>query len=90
MGRAKRLRVNIGKTALPTSFEWVVTEQLPLRCLIVGQVWKSNQNGQVYDPMGISPCLTVGSHAGVEPKIVVYEGQDNKPVKGQDEQVVVL
>lgn len=73
MARADQLRANIGKTALPTLFGGVVMEQLPLRCFIVGQVWKSSQNGQVYDPMGISPCLTVGNHAGVEPKIIVYE-----------------
>lgn len=73
MGRADRLRVNIGKTALPTSFEGVVMERLPLRCLIVGQVYRSQQNGMVYDPNGISPCLTVGNHAGVEPRIIVYE-----------------
>lgn len=55
MGRADRLRVNIGKTALPTSFEGVVMERLPLRCLIVGQVYRSQQNGMVYDPNGNIP-----------------------------------
>lgn len=78
MGHADRLRANIGRTALPTSFEWVAMEQLPLRCLIVGYVWKSNQNGQVYDPMGISPCLTVGNHAGGEPKIIEYEDKKTR------------
>ena len=42
-------------------------------CRIVGQIWKSKQNGNVYDPEGISPCLCVGKHAGVEPKIIEYE-----------------
>ena len=49
------------------------TERLPLRCLTVGQIWRSKQNGQVYDPNGIAPCICVGHHAGVEPKIIVYE-----------------
>lgn len=43
------------------------------KCVIVGKIWKSEQNGLVYDPNGLSPCLTVGHHSGVEPKIIVYE-----------------
>lgn len=39
----------------------------------VGQVWRSSQNGKVYDPDGIAPCLVVGRHAGVEPKIIEEE-----------------
>lgn len=27
----------------------------------------------VYDPEGISPCICVGHHSGVEPKIIEYE-----------------
>ena len=50
-------------------------ERLPLQCTIVGQIWKSRQNGMVYDPMGIAPCLCVGNHSGVEPKIIEYEKQ---------------
>lgn len=46
------------------------TEQQPSRLF---QVWKSQQNGWVYDPNGIAPCLSVGQHSGVEPKIIVYE-----------------
>ena len=46
------------------------TEQQPLRLF---QIWKSQQNGWVYDPDGISPCLNSGHHAGVEPKIIVYD-----------------
>ena len=50
------------------------TERLRLQsCRIVGQIWKSRQNGMVYDPEGIAPCLCVGNHSGVEPKIIVYE-----------------
>lgn len=37
------------------------------------QVWRSRQNGMVYDPNGISPCLSVGDHSGCEPKIIEYE-----------------
>lgn len=39
-------------------------------CKIVGRIWKSRQNGLVYDPMGIAPCQCVGNHSGVEPKII--------------------
>lgn len=46
------------------------------RCLVVGQIWRSRQNGMVYDPDGISPCICVGQHSGVEPKIIVYEKDD--------------
>ncbi len=45
------------------------------RVIIVGQVWKSSQNGAVYNPRGIAPTLCVGHHAGVEPKIIVYEDE---------------
>lgn len=37
------------------------------------RVWKSSQNGWVYDPEGVAPCLCVGSHGCVEPKIISYE-----------------
>lgn len=47
-----------------------------LRCIRIFKVWKSQQNGWVYDPQGISPCLNAGHHAGVEPKIIVYEEQE--------------
>ena len=42
----------------------------------IGQIWKSEVNGWVYDPNGCAPSLTVGQHAGVSPKIIVYE-EDN-------------
>ena len=41
--------------------------------LRIGQIWKSECNGWVYDTTGICPALTVGQHAGVAPKILVYE-----------------
>ena len=44
------------------------------KIIVVGYVWQSNQNGTVLDLNGISHCLSVGQHSGVEPKIrVVYE-----------------
>ena len=44
------------------------------KIIVVGYVWNSRQNGMVLDVCGISPCLSVGQHSGVEPKImVVYE-----------------
>ena len=54
------------------------------KVIIVGQVWRSSQNGQVYDPRGVSPTICAGHHAGVEPKIIVYEDeqQSNQSVKG--------
>ena len=49
-----------------------------LRCIITGQIWKSKQNGQVYDPDGLSPCICVGHHSGVEPKIIVYKDEQDE------------
>lgn len=49
------------------------TEQRELSCLKVGMIWRSQQNGMVYDPDGIAPCVCVGNHSGVEPKIIEYE-----------------
>ena len=43
------------------------------RCVIAGRVWKSRQNGLVYDPCGVAPTICVGHHSGVEPKIIEYE-----------------
>ena len=48
-------------------------EQQESSVLTIGQIWKSKQNGQVYDPEGIAPCICVGNHSGVEPKIIEYE-----------------
>lgn len=39
----------------------------------VGKIWRSSQNGKVYDPNGIAPCLRAGHHAGVEPMVICYE-----------------
>ena len=49
------------------------------KCLIAGKVWKSQQNGFVYDPCGVAPCLCVGHHSGVEPKIIEYEKNQEIP-----------
>ena len=48
------------------------------RIIIEGYVWKSQQNGGVFNPNGLCPCLQCGQHSGVEPKIieVVYEQQE--------------
>lgn len=44
------------------------------KCRIIGYCYRSKQNGAVYDPKGLAPCLTCGFHGGgVEPKIIVYE-----------------
>lgn len=47
-----------------------------IQCIVIGYVWKSSQNGVVYDPCGVSPAICAGHHAGVEPKIIVYEDED--------------
>ena len=41
--------------------------------LSIGKIWKSEANGWVYGTNGISPTLTCGQHAGVSPKILVYD-----------------
>ncbi len=46
--------------------------QYMLKIMVLGYVWKSQQNGAVYDFWGLSPCLNCGCHSGVEPKIMVY------------------
>ena len=38
---------------------------------VVGQCWKSSQNGLIYDTDGLSPTLVSGCHSGVEPKIII-------------------
>ena len=52
------------------------------RIMILGYVWKSQQNGAVYDTDGVAPCLNCGQHAGVEPKImeIVYEELQDVPI----------
>lgn len=61
------------KSVAPSVHGQTETDQPSLsRCLVVGMIWKSRQNGMVYDPDGIAPCLTVGNHGGVEPKIIEY------------------
>lgn len=38
------------------------------------KVWHSSQNGYVYSLNGVSPTISYGCHAGVEPKImIVYD-----------------
>lgn len=46
-----------------------------MKILKVGNVWKSQMNGAVYDLEGISPTILCGCHSGVEPKIldIMYE-----------------
>lgn len=48
-----------------------------MKIKILGYCWKSQMNGAVYDVVGVAPCLTVGQHSGVEPKIleIRYEQQ---------------
>lgn len=44
------------------------------RIVIAGWVYCSRQNGVVVDICGLSPCLGVGCHSGVETKILLkYE-----------------
>lgn len=46
-----------------------------IKCVVVGYIWKSRQNGMVFGPWGIAPTICVGQHSGVEPKIIVYEDE---------------
>lgn len=75
MEHAERLKANTSRTGSPTSYTMGRGEQPVSQCMIVGSVWKSSQNGAVYDPRGIAPTICVGHHAGVEPKIIVYEDE---------------
>ena len=38
----------------------------------IGQIWKSEANGQVYHRGGLSPTICCGAHNGVQPKINDY------------------
>ena len=46
------------------------------KIIVVDYVWNSRQNGVVLDIRGVSPCLTIGQHSGVEPKIKVVHETD--------------
>ncbi len=73
-GTSRTIKAQYHKNSLANFIRGGGTEQPPLPlCRIVGKVWKSKQNGMVYDPDGISPCICVGHHSGVEPKIIEYE-----------------
>ena len=37
------------------------------------QIYRSEQNGWVYDVNGVSPTIMVGCHSGVAPMIIDYE-----------------
>lgn len=82
MEHAGLLRNNITEARLRTLPAVGCTHrpQLSLYVMKVLQIWKSRQNGMVYDPEGIAPCLCVGNHSGVEPKIIEIEHyeQDNR------------
>lgn len=55
------------------------------KIMMLGYVWKSQQNGAVYDGGGLSPCLNCGCHSGVEPKIMVYYEAGNDLSEQQGE-----
>lgn len=74
MGHVEQSRLNMEIAVLPTSCEGGGTErQLLPSTKIVGTVWNSKQNGNIYDPTGIAPCITAGPHGGVVPFIIEYE-----------------
>ncbi len=39
----------------------------------VFQIYRSEQNGWVYETDGLSPTIMVGCHSGVAPMIIEYE-----------------
>lgn len=43
------------------------------KIIIEGYVWKSQQNGGVFNPIGIAPAICCGQHMGCQPKIIEYE-----------------
>ena len=47
------------------------------RIIIEGFVWKSQQNGGVFNPEGISPAVCCGAHTGCQPKIIEYEDKSS-------------
>lgn len=53
------------------------------KIILEGYVWKSQQNGGVYNPNGISPTITCGQHSGCEPKILEY-GHEQTNSGGSD------
>lgn len=77
-GTCRPIKSQYWKNSLANFVRRGGTELLPLRCVIVGQVYRSQQNGMVYDPNGIAPCICVGHHAGVEPRIIVYEDKKTR------------
>lgn len=74
MGQHVRLRQTTGKRVSPISLGGGKdSESQPSRVLTIGYVYRSQQNGAVYDPTGVAPCLCAGAHSGVEPRIIVYD-----------------
>jgi hypothetical protein len=51
------------------------------RIIIEGFVWKSQQNGGVFNPEGISPAVCCGAHTGCQPKIIEYEDGSSDRVR---------
>lgn len=72
-GTCRTIKANYARMSRANFLRGGGTEQRQCSSRIVGQVWQSKQNGKVYDPGGLAPCLCVGHHAGVEPKIIEYE-----------------
>ena len=75
MEHAEQSKDNTSRLLLPISSDGGGTQRQVSSngVKMIGRVYKSQQNGGVFDPNGIAPCLCVGHHSGVEPKIIVYE-----------------
>ena len=69
-GTSRTIKANYYKVSLANFIRGGGTEP---RVLPLLRIYRSSQNGMVYAPEGISPCICVGHHAGVEPKIIEYE-----------------
>lgn len=72
-GVCRTIKASYNKTSFANLIRRGGTQQRPSRCIVTGWIWRSRQNGIVYDPEGIAPTLMVGHHSGVEPKIIEYE-----------------
>lgn len=55
------------------------------KIIIEGYVWKSQQNGGVFNPIGIAPAICCGQHMGCQPKIIEYEGIQDVSVSERSE-----
>lgn len=47
------------------------------KIIVEGYIWKSQQNGGVFNPEEISPAVCCGAHTGCQPKIIEYDTEED-------------